>query len=163
MDVESFRWLLTDDGQDLLTDASAPDAGDELALQAALRKRATAARVAVALTQVELRRRAEPKFGDLAARMYFTRDGLEQATRRSVATHRAGRLRAAATASLIDLGCGIGGDLIASAAAGITTAGVDLDPVRVAVTEANLAALDLPGAVVVADATTVDTSPFDVA
>ena len=45
----------------------------------------------------------------------------------------------------------------------MTTAGVDLDPVRVAVAEANLAALGLPGAVMVADATTVDTGPFDAA
>jgi len=165
MDLDAFRWLLTDDGQQLLTDATtaAADVDDELALQNALRRRATAAQVTVALTQVDLRRRAEQKFGDLATRMYFTPEGLEQATRLSVATHRAGRLRSAATASLLDLGCGIGGDLVASAAAGITTAGVDLDPVRVAVAEANLAALDLPGAVAVADATTVDTSPFDVA
>ena len=95
--------------------------------------------------------------------MYFTPDGLEQATRRPVATHRAARLKAAATASVIDLGCGIGGDLLAFARAGITCAGVDLDPVRVAVAEANLARSASPGAVMVADATTVDTTPFAVA
>ena len=95
--------------------------------------------------------------------MYFTPDGLEQATRAAVATHRAGRLQAASTRTVIDLGCGIGGDLIAFATAGLTTAGVDLDPLRVAVAEANLAALGLGGAVAVADATTVDTSPFDAA
>jgi hypothetical protein len=166
MDLDAFRWLLTDEGQQLLADASSagsPGSEDELALQTELRKRASAAQVAVALTQVELRRKAEAKFGALADRMYFTPDGLEQATRLAVAKHRAGRLQAAVTSSLIDLGCGIGGDMIASASAGITTAGVDLDPVRVAVAEANLAALELPGAVAVADATTVDTSPFEVA
>jgi hypothetical protein len=162
VDLEAFRWLLTDDGQQLLAEATASEA-DELSLQASLRRRATAARVATALTQVELRRRAEPKFGDLAARMYFTHAGLEQATRLTVARHRAGRLQAASTATLIDLGCGIGGDLVACSAAGMTSAGVDLDPVRVAVAEANLAALGLPGAVMVADATTVDTAPFDAA
>ncbi len=162
MDLDAFRWLLTDDGQQLLSEATASEE-DELSLQAKLRKRATAARVATALTQVELRRRAEPKFGDQAAQMYFTHAGLEQATRLPVARHRAGRLQAASTASLIDLGCGIGGDLVACSAAGMTTAGVDLDPVRVAVAEANLAALGLPGAVMVADATTVDTGPFDAA
>ena len=119
--------------------------------------------MAAALTQAELRRRAVPKFGDLAARMYFTPDGLEQATRLSVATHRAGRLQAADTRSAVDLGCGIGGDLLAFARAGITAAGVELDPVRVAVAQANLAALGLDGAVLEADATTLDTSPFDVA
>lgn len=165
MDLEAFRWLLTAVGQALLASATTALAGggDELSVQSDLRRVAAPAQVAVALTQVELRHRAEAKFGDLAARMYFTPEGLEQATRLSVARHRAGRLQAAAVGTLVDLGCGIGGDLVAASAAGITTAGVDLDPVRVAVAEANLAALDLPGAVMVADATTLDTSPFDVA
>ena len=76
-----------------------------------------------------------------------------------VAAHRAARLTAASTRTVIDLGCGIGGDLLATARAGIIGAGVDLDPVRVAVAEANLAALGLAGAVMVADATEVDTGP----
>jgi SAM-dependent methyltransferase len=119
--------------------------------------------VAAALTQATLRRRAVPKFGDLAPRMYFTPDGLEQATRFTVAEHRAARLQAAASESVVDLGCGIGGDLVAFAGAGITTAGIDLDPVRVEVARANLAALGLGGAVMVADATTLDVTPFAVA
>jgi SAM-dependent methyltransferase len=119
--------------------------------------------VAAALTQAALRLRGREKFGELAERMYFTPDGLEQATRLRVAEHRAARLVAASARTLIDLGCGIGGDLIAAARAGLTCAGVDLDPVRVAVADANLAALGLPGAVTVADATTVATAPFDVA
>nr|WP_242680551.1 class I SAM-dependent methyltransferase [Nocardioides sp. IC4_145] len=136
---------------------------DPLLAQTTLRREADAEHAAAALTQARLRVRAEAKFGDLAARMYFTPDGLEQATRLAVATHRAARLQAYAARTLVDLGCGVGGDLVAAARAGLTCAGVDLDPVRVAVAEANLAALDLPGAVVVADATTVDPFPFDVA
>ena len=166
MDLDAFAWLLTDEGQGILAravEAAGQDGYDELAVQTELRRTTTAERVAAALSQAELRRRAVPKFGDLAERMYFTHDGLEQATRLSVATHRAGRLQAAVTQSVIDLGCGIGGDLVAFARAGITTAGVDLDPVRVAVARANLAALELAGAVQEADATQVDPSPFDVA
>ena len=163
MDLDAFRWLLTDDGRALLEAAAHTEGGDELAAQRTLRKQASAPQVAAALTQVELRRRATAKFGDLAELMFFTPDGLEQATRLTVARHRAARLAAASTSTLVDLGCGIGGDLVATAEMGITTAGVDLDPLRVAVAEANLAALGLPGAVMVADATTVDTSPFDVA
>jgi SAM-dependent methyltransferase len=166
VDSDAFRWLLTGDGQAVLAravEATADPDFDELAVQAELRRTTPAALVATALTQAELRRRAVAKFGDLAQRMYFTPDGLEQATRLSVATHRAGRLQAAVTQSVIDLGCGIGGDLLAFARAGITAAGVDLDPVRVAVAGANLAALGLPGAVQEADATRVDTMPFDVA
>lgn len=165
MDLDAFRGLLTDDGQRLLTEAlAAVEAGeDTLATQTRLRRTARAELVAAALTQATLRVRGREKFGDLADRMYFTPEGLEQATRLRVADHRAARLVAASARTVIDLGCGIGGDLVASARAGLTAAGVDLDPVRVAVAEANLAALGLPGAVTVADATTVDPSPFDVA
>ena len=52
---------------------------------------------------------------------------------------------------------------MAFARAGTTCAGVDLDPLRVEVARANLEALGLGGAVTVADATAIDTSPFDVA
>lgn len=163
MDLEAFDWLRTDDGQALLARAAALAGEDPLRAQTALRRDAAPERVAVAMSQAELRRRAATKFGELAERMYFTPDGLEQATRLVVAEHRAARLVAFGAATLIDLGCGIGGDLIAAARAGLTAAGVDLDPERVAVARANLAALGLPGAVSVADATTVDHSPFDVA
>ena len=84
VDLDAFRWLLTDEGQAVLAravEATADPEHDELAVQAQLRRRRSADHVAAALTQAELRRRAVPKFGDLAARMYFTPDGLEQATR----------------------------------------------------------------------------------
>lgn len=163
MDLEAFRWLLTDDGQALLAQATGLVDEDPLRAQTRLREHAAPEQAATALTQASLRRRAEPKFGDLASRLYFTPDGLEQATRPAVARHRAARLAAYDARSLVDLGCGIGGDLLAAAEVGVVCAGVDLDPVRVAVAEANLAALGLPGAVAVADATEVDTTPFDVA
>jgi SAM-dependent methyltransferase len=162
VDLDAFRWLLTEPGQRLLARATEASA-DPLEASARLRRDAAAEHVAAALTQVSLRRRAEAKFGELAARMYFTPEGLEQATRASVAEHRAARLDAARVESVADLGCGIGGDLVAFAAAGLTAAGVDLDPVRVEVARANLAALDLGGAVMVADGTTLDLEPFSVA
>jgi SAM-dependent methyltransferase len=161
VDLDAFRWLLTEPGQRLLTRAVAAST-DPLAASAQLRRGAGAQQVAAALTQATLRRRAEPKFGELAARMYFTPEGLEQATRLPVATHRAARLAAAQVESVADLGCGIGGDLAAFARAGITAAGVDLDPLRVEVARANLAALGLGGAVMVADATALDLEPFSV-
>ncbi|GAA4812178.1 methyltransferase domain-containing protein [Nocardioides caeni] len=165
MDLDTFRWLLTDDGQALLAEATTLVASgtDALAAGSALRRTTTGDRAAATLTQVELRARGEAKLGPDAARMYFTPDGLEQSTRRRVADHRAGRAAAFGAGTLIDLGCGIGGDLLAAARAGIVVAGVDLDPVRVAIAEANLAALGLPGAVQVADATTLDHSGFDLA
>ena len=167
MDLDAFRWLLTDEGQAVLAravEATADAEHDELAIQAQLRRSTPADRVAAALTQVELRRRAVPKFGDLAARMYFTPDGLEQATRLSVATHRAARLAGRGhPLRRSTWAAGSAATCWRSRGPGITAAGVDLDPVRVAVAQANLAALGLDGAVLEADATTLDTSPFDVA
>jgi hypothetical protein len=158
VDVETFQWLLTDEGQGLLAAAASAE-GTELQVQAQLREGASPERVAAAMTQVELRGKAVEKLGDDGALMYFTRDGLEQATRASVAAHRAARVAVGGT-TVIDLTCGIGGDLVAFARAGLTTAGVDLDPLRVEIARANLAALGLGGAVSVADGTTLDVSPF---
>ncbi|HET6668222.1 MAG TPA: class I SAM-dependent methyltransferase, partial [Intrasporangium sp.] len=90
----------------------------------------------------------------------FTPDALEQATRPRVAAHRAARVAAASPSSVLDLGCGLGADLVAFSRAGLTSAGVDLDPVRVEVARANLAVLGLPGAVKVADGTTLDLGGF---
>ncbi|MGN6720984.1 MAG: THUMP-like domain-containing protein [Marmoricola sp.] len=166
MDVSTLEWLLTSEGQALLaraTELTASPDTQELSVGATLRRDHSGDQVAAALTQVDLRRRAVAKFGDDAARMYWTPDGLEQATRRTVAEHRAGRLRAAQLETLIDLGCGVGGDLIAAARAGLTVVGIDIDPVRVAVAQANLDALGLGGAVAERDATSIDLSPFDVA
>lgn len=161
MDLETFAWLQSYDGQRLLDRARDLD-GDALRRGEVLRKEASPERVAAALTQLDLRARAVAKFGDDAARMWFTPDGLEQSTRVAVANHRAARM-ALAAGTVIDLGCGIGGDLVAFARAGLTAAGVDLDPMRVAIARANLAALGLGGAAEVADATTVAHQGFDVA
>jgi SAM-dependent methyltransferase len=171
VDLETFRWLLTDEGQALLATATATmtatesTGGTPLQAQEALRAASPgptgekATRVAAALGQVELRRHAAAKLGDDASVMYFTRDGLEQATRASVARHRAARV-ALGGPSVVDLTCGIGGDLVAFARTGLLTAGIDLDPLRAAMARANLAALGLGGAVEVGDATSLDVTPF---
>ncbi|KRF35281.1 class I SAM-dependent methyltransferase [Nocardioides sp. Soil805] len=164
MDLETLAWLQTDAGRRLLEEAThawVDHGGDPVRATTAVRRlEPDPARAAAATTQVQLRARAVAKFGDLAPRMFFTPDALEQATRFRVAEHRAARLAAARPDSVLDLGCGIGGDLLAFARAGLTAAGVDLDPVRVALAQANLDALGLPGAVQVADATTLDVSGF---
>jgi SAM-dependent methyltransferase len=171
MELETFRWLLTDEGQELLAAATSAQ-GTPLQVQKQLRGLVStgstdggsstdgaAARIAAALGQVELRRHAAAKLGGDAARMYFTRDGLEQATRAAVARHRASRV-ALVGPSVVDLTCGIGGDLVAFARAGLTAAGIDLDPLRVEIARANLVALGLGGAVEGGDATALDVSPF---
>lgn len=117
-----------------------------------------------ALAQADLRARAALRFGDDAARMLFTRDGLEQATRRSVADHRARSLLhrgAGDVRTVADLCCGLGGDLVALARAGLAVTGVDADPVVLAVARANLDALSLRADLVRADVTEVDLEGFD--
>jgi SAM-dependent methyltransferase len=165
VDLEAFRWLLTDAGQRLLARATqvyVDRAGDPVRTAAAVRSFADASHASAALTQVDLRARAVSKFGADAALMYFTPDGLEQATRSRVAAHRAARVALSRPASVLDLGCGIGGDLVALARRALTVAAVDHDELRVEVARANLAALGLGGAVQVASADDLDVSGFGV-
>jgi SAM-dependent methyltransferase len=117
--------------------------------------------VAAAIGQVLLRRRAVAKFGADAGRLWLTSDALEQASRRTVAAHRAERLRAAGVRTVLDLGCGIGADLMAYARAGLVVTGVERDHLRAAMARANLDALGLAGTVDVADAEAYDTAGFD--
>lgn len=111
-----------------------------LAAATALRAAFPAPLAAAALTQVDLRRRAVTKFGPHAAAMFFTRDGLEQATRPEVAAHHAARFVAAGVTRVVDLGCGIGSDALACAAAGLTVVAVERDPATAAVARLNLGA-----------------------
>lgn len=95
--------------------------------------------VAAVLTQSRLRRRARDKFSDFADRMLFTEEGLEQATRLSIAALHAQRFRAAGLGYLADLGCGIGGDALAMAALDLEVTGVERDEVTAAIAAYNLA------------------------
>src|SRR4051812_10048446 len=107
VELEAFRWLLTDAGQALLgraTEGYGEHAGDPVRASAALRREADPSATAAALTQVDLRARGRAKFGPDASRMYFTPDGLEQATRARVSTHRAARIALAEPASVLDVG-----------------------------------------------------------
>lgn len=167
VDVELLAALRSPAGRGLLADAEAVSAADDLARAAALRRRhptAAPALVAAALTQASLRRAALAKLGSDAACLWATREALEQATRRGVAEHRAARLAAYSPGgSLVDLGCGLGADLVAAARAGLAVTGVDADPLRVALAAANLAELGLTGGVLQADATHVDLTAYDLA
>lgn len=149
MDLDAFRTLLTPAGRGALDEAVKilADGADPVAAASALRRSHPADLAAAALTQASLRRRAEAKFGPDAAVMYFTPHGLEQATRPEVAAHRASRIRAAGESAggpaVLDVCCGIGGDLLALARAGCPVDAVDLDPLTVEVARANAAALGL--------------------
>ncbi|WP_432942273.1 class I SAM-dependent methyltransferase [Kribbella sp. CA-253562] len=165
MTPDSITTLLTPPGSAVLAEACAAyTPGGELQLVEKLRRRYDAAVVTAAVTQASLRHRAVAKFGaDDAARMFFTPDGLEQSTRAAVASHRSSRIAGALPgASVIDLGCGIGGDLISAARAGLRVTGVERDPATAAAAAANLSALDLPGEVLLGDAEEQDLTPYEV-
>ncbi|TDW89011.1 methyltransferase domain-containing protein [Kribbella sp. VKM Ac-2566] len=160
----SVTALLEGPGAEVLAAACAEyRPGNELQLVEKLRRRYDAPLVTTAVTQASLRHRAVAKFGPDAERMYFTPDGLEQATRTTVSTHRAARLAATLPgARVVDLGCGIGGDLISAARAGLHVTGVERDPETAATARANLSALGLSGEVLVGEAESTDLTPYDV-
>jgi len=95
--------------------------------------------IAAVLTQARLRSRAAAKFGDFAARMLFTPDGLEQATRLRVAALHAGRFAEAGVDVMADLGCGIGADALAFAALDLGVLAIERDEVTAAIATYNLA------------------------
>ncbi|GAA1521317.1 class I SAM-dependent methyltransferase [Streptomyces albidochromogenes] len=164
VDLDSFSALLTDEGQSLLAVLRDHDPARELATATRLRRDHPAALVSAALGQARLRQRAVAKFGaEDAYRMYFTPNGVEQATRTTVAAYRAGRFAALGVRSVADLCCGIGGDAIALARAGVRVLAVDRDPLTAEVARANAEVLGLSALVEVrcADVTGVDTSGYD--
>ncbi|AZQ36834.1 SAM-dependent methyltransferase [Streptomyces cyaneochromogenes] len=163
-DLASFSCLLTPEGRALLDAVRDTDPADELAVATRLRREHPVELVSAALGQARLRQRAVAKFGAAdAGRMFFTPNGVEQSTRASVAAYRAGRMKALGIGSVADLCCGIGGDAIALARAGVRVLAVDRDPVTAAVARANVEALGLGDLVEVreADVVGVDTGGCD--
>ncbi|MGP3985584.1 class I SAM-dependent methyltransferase [Streptomyces sp. 3N207] len=164
MDREVFAELLSEEGQELLRQVRGVEPARELAVATRLRQRYEPALVSAALAQGRLRSRAEAKFGqDQAHALYFTPDGLEQATRAPVAAHRARRMRELGVRSAVDLCCGIGADALALAREGIRVLAVDRSPLTCAVARANAEALRLADLVEVrcADVTEVATDGYD--
>ncbi|MFD8546480.1 methyltransferase domain-containing protein [Streptomyces sp. NPDC059649] len=162
-DLDTFVALLGPEGQALLQELRDHDPADELAAATRLRRTHAAALVSAALTQARLRQRAVAKFGDDAQRMYFTPNGVEQSTRAAVAAHRAARLAGLGVRTVADLCCGIGGDALALARAGIRVLAVDRDPLACAAARANAEALGVAELIEVrcADVTEVDTAGYD--
>ncbi len=132
--------LLTREGLTLLDELGPVTSAAEVA-RAVSRLRAAGHSpdlVSAVVGQARLRVKAQPKFGEFAERMLFTRAGLEQATRLPIATLHAVRLRQAGITAVADLGCGIGGDSLAFAGAGIRVDAVDADEVTAAIAAYNL-------------------------
>jgi SAM-dependent methyltransferase len=156
--------LLSPDGDAALAVATGLVDEDPLVAAEALRRAGIPPDLAAAaLTQATLRVRAAAKFGPDAGRMFFTRAGLEQATRGAVAARRAARLNQAGVRHVADLGCGIGADALAFAGTGIRVSAVDSDPTTTACASANASALGLSSLVEVqcGDARDADLSTVD--
>lgn len=141
MDSRELHALLTPEGLRLLDSLSPIDDTAEVARAVSSLRAAghSADLVSAVVGQARLRTRARAKFGDFADRMLFTRAGLEQSTRLSVAAWHAGRFRDAGARRVADLGCGIGGDALGVAGIGLDVLAVDADEVTAAIAAYNLA------------------------
>lgn len=158
-DLARLERLAGPEGTALLDRLAGTERGGDAALRlgTALRREYPADLVADAMTQAGLRDRAAAKFRR-AGSMWFTRDGLEQASSEAVARHRAARF--AARGPLADLCCGIGGDLV-SLAAGHDVVGVDRDPVHLWMAQRNAAAHGHRARTVRADVRDADLAAVD--
>lgn len=105
----------------------------------------------LAILQAQLAATASRRYGIDAQELLLTRDGLEQATRPEVAARRAALLRRAGATTVVDLTAGLGFDVQAFLASGLSVIAVERDPRTAECLRANA-----PGAQVIeADATAV--------
>lgn len=138
MELDLAHWLVSAEAVPALVAADAEADPGSLGAAQRLRRDFSGDQAAAALTQVRLRRRAVSKFGARAGNLFFTTDGLEQATRAEVATWRAERFASAGAATVVDLGCGLGADALALLDAGMAVVAVEFDPVTAVFARANL-------------------------
>ena len=155
-------FLLALPGRALLAEADALREARTETLQALtrLRKSATPEQAAAAWDMSELRRRGVAKFGPDAARMYFVREALEQASGAATAAYHARRFVTAGITEIADLGGGIGGDALAFARAGLQVTLYEHDPIRACFASENSRVIGLSDRVRIlqADATTSQNS-----
>ena len=136
--------LLTSEALALLGSITEPKSPDDVLTQVAgLRKKGHSLEIVSAVMgQLALRSKGKSKFGEFASRMLFSRDSLEVASRLEVSSHHAGRYVQAGVNSVVDLGCGLGGDSLAFAGAGLRVRAIEADEVTAALAAYNLQPLD---------------------
>jgi hypothetical protein len=139
MDLSSLHALLGPAGQEALRAASdlQPREVDFLRNFQELSRSFPESLARPALEIAILRREAAAKF-PFAEKLYFTREALEQASAWPVAAYRSKRYRS--NGPLLDLGCSVGGDMLALSEVALTI-GIDIDPLRLEMARANLGAL----------------------
>ena len=153
--------ILTPEGWELLASLGPYREDEAFRLTAALRKAGHSPElVSAVLTQSRLRTKAEAKFGEFARQMIFTKAGLEQATRLTVAARHAQRFAEAGIGHVADLGCGLGADAMALASLDLVVTAVEMDETTAACATMNL--IPFRNATVVhADATSVPLEGVD--
>jgi THUMP domain-like len=136
VDLDTFRTLLTPAGQEAIEDAQgrSPREGDFLAHFQSLSRSYPAELARAALETAILRAEANQKFL-FAKKLYLTREAMQQASSYEVSSYRAKRYQP--FERLVDVACSIGGDTLALAAVA-PTIGVDRDPLRLAMAQANM-------------------------
>jgi len=122
-------------------------AANVLSLLTRLRKRYPPDLASAALETAQLRQKAKVKFRHASA-MFFTADGLQQASGEALATHHAQLL--AGYSWIADLGCGIGGDALALGQSA-SVVGFDRDLLRLNMARQNAAVYGASAAFVQAD------------
>ncbi|PKQ26646.1 MAG: SAM-dependent methyltransferase [Actinobacteria bacterium HGW-Actinobacteria-4] len=139
MDASTARLITSPEGLSRLASLPPYDATSALGLGQSLRDRGVSPElVAAVMTQSRLRAAAVPKFGDFAAGMLFTPEGLEQATRLPVAARHAQRFRDAGLSTIADLTCGIGADAMAASALGLAVMAFEIDEPTALIADHNL-------------------------
>ena len=151
--LDDYHWLVSDTGRDWLVRVST-DA--RLSSETNLRKAGlSSTRAALVAEQIELRRRAARRFQH-ADQLFFTTKSLQQATDGRIATYKATRF---AARTVIDLCCGLGGDLLGLGARG-PALGIDADPLLALLAEVNCRTLGLSQASAqVGDACSIGVAP----
>lgn len=96
--------------------------------------------IAAVRTLVAVREAGVEKWGEQSWTMLLTRDLLEQATRSSIAAFHAEQFAAMGVTTVIEAGCGAGGDTLAFAEAGLEVEAWEIDETSAACARANLAA-----------------------
>ncbi|WP_404952633.1 THUMP-like domain-containing protein [Streptomyces sp. 147326] len=142
MDLDTFRALLTDEGQALL--AVLQDTGPAEEPVFDLRRAHPAELVAAAREQVRLRRQAAAKFGRHAPRLYFTPDSVELSSHLAVSDYKLERVLHEIGGVLIDvMSLGSGADAHVLGRSHITSA-VDGDRLTIEIAAANQKGMDEP-------------------
>lgn len=128
--LETWQRLMSPEAEPLRAAAAAIDPYDAAAV-GRLRRDWNQDLVRIALQLARARDKAAAKFGPRAASLVADPQGVEMASSAIAAAHKAARFAAAFPRGIVlDLCCGIGGDSMGLAAAGLRVIAVDRDPVR---------------------------------